>query len=127
MPHIEVTHRGEDKTIIITAKDADSNIIDLDTASEIIVRLLDESKNTIEKFSKTVTVGFETLDIPNPNTGIMNLFLNAAKTDVAAKGLVDAELKLRFADTNFDNDEFDAVTTIKNVTEIKDSKTKEDL
>jgi len=127
MPHVELIYRGEDKTIAITVKDALGAVIDLSTASEIIVRLLDVSGNTIEQYSKTIQVGFETLDIPAPASGVMNLFLNAAKTDIAAIGFMNAEIKMRFADTDFDDDTFDSVTTITSVARIVESTTKGDL
>ena len=127
MPHVDVIFRGEDKTIEITITDDNDVVIDLDTADEIIIRLLDESSNTIEKYSKTVQVGFKTLDIPTPALGIMNLFLNAAQTDVAAKGFMSAEIKMEFTDVNFDDNTLSAVTTIPSLAIIKDSETINDL
>ena len=127
MSHIEPIFRGEDKTIEITITDADDQVIDLDTADEIIVRLLDEFGNTIEEYNKGGGGEFRALDIPDPSLGIMNLFLNAAQTDTAAKGFMSAEIKMRFADVNFDDSTLDAVTTIKNLAIIKDSTTINDL
>jgi len=124
---LEIIFKGEDKTIEITVTDADDQVIDLDTASEIIVRILDESGNSIEEYNKAGGGDFRALDIPNPSLGIMNLFLNAAETDVAALGSVDVEIKMRFSDTDFDGDVADAVTTIKSIAEIENSATILDL
>ena len=127
MSNAELIYRGEDKTIIITVKDSNVVVIDLDTASEIIVRLLDENENSIEQYNKAGSGDFEALDIPVPATGVMNLFLNAIKTDVAAIGFLSAEIKMRFEDVDFDDDTFDAVTTIDNIARIVASQTKDDI
>lgn len=127
MPDVDIIFKGEDKTITITITDANDDLVDLDDAPEIIVRLLDESKNTIEKYSKTTQAGFRDLDIPDPASGEMNLFLNAAQTDVAARGFMSAEIKMEFVDVNFDDSTLDAVTTIPNLALIKESTTLLDL
>lgn len=127
MPHVPIIFKGEDKTIVITITDANDEVIDLDTASEIVVRLLDESGNSIDQYNKAGSGEFRPLDIPDPSLGIMNLFLNADATDTAAKGFMSAEIKMRFTDVNFDDSTLDAVTTIPNVAIIKESTTVLDL
>ena len=119
---------GQDTTIQITVKDEDNLVIDLDTASEIIVRLLDEGGNTIEKYNKAGDSGFRPLIITDPASGVMDLNLNAAETDVAnVNTVVKAELKLRFTDTGFDSDTLDSVTTVDNIAVIRKSTTILDL
>lgn len=120
--------QGQDTTIQITAKDEDGVVIDLDTATQIVVRLLDEGDNTIDKYSKTTLSGFRLLNITTPSLGIMDMFLNAAETDLANIGAtVKAEVKMRFTDTDYDSNTFDAVTIVENIGIIRESETKSDL
>jgi len=120
--------RGQDTTIQITAKDEDGVVIDLDTTTQIIVRLFDEGNNLIDKYSKTTLPGFRLLTIDTPSLGIMDIFLNAAETDVANVGAtVKAEVKMRFTDTDYDDNTFDAVTIVDNIGIIRKSQTKSDL
>ena len=120
--------KGQDTTIEITAKDEDGAIINLNTATEIIVRILDEGGNTIDKYNKAGTGGFRALDIVTPSTGIMKAHLNAAETDLANEGAtIKAEIKMRFTDFNFDGSTQDSVVTIDNIGIIRKSETKEDL
>lgn len=120
--------QGEDTTIRITVEDDEGTIIDLDDTSEIIVRLLDEGDNTIEKYNKAGTGGFRPLDIATPSSGIMDIHLNAAETDSANIGaIVKAEIKARFSDTDFDSSTLDSVTVVENIGIIRESQTKDDL
>lgn len=118
---------GQDSTIQITVKDENGVVIDLDTASEIIVRLLDEGDNTIEKYNKAGTGGFRALDIATPSTGVMDLHLNADQTDTATLGVIKAEIKMRFTDADFDSSTQDSVTTVDNIAVLKESQTIADL
>lgn len=120
--------KGQDVTIQITVTNDVGAIIDLGTTSEIIVRLLDEGGNTIEKYNKDGSGGFRALDIDTPSSGVMDLHLNAAATDLANEGaILNAELKLRFSDADFDSNTQDAVTIIDNLGVIRVSKTISDL
>ena len=120
--------KGQDTTIQITVKDENDVVIDLATASEIIVRLLDEGNNTIEKYNKAGTEGFRALDIATPSSGIMDLHLNATQTDSANEGAtIEAEIKMRFTDSNFDDNTQDSVTIVKNIAVIRESQTILDL
>ena len=127
MPHVPIIFKGEGKTIELTVTDANDVVIDLDTANEIIVRLLDENRNTIEKYNKGGTGGFMALDIPVPADGIMSLFLNADQADVAARGFMAAEVKMQFPDPNFDGGVIETVTLVESLARIKDSETQNDL
>jgi len=120
--------KGEDTTIQITVKDENGVVIDLDTASEIIVRLLDEGDNTIDKYNKAGGGGFRALDITTPSNGIMDIHLNAAETDTANEGAtLKAEIKMRFTDTDFDSNTQDSVTIVDNIGVIRASQTLSDL
>ena len=119
---------GEDKTFKITVKDENGVVINLDNASEIIVRLLDEGGNTIEKYNKAGTSGFQALDIATRSSGIMDIHLNEAQTDLANIGAtINAEIKMRFTDGDFDDSTMDSVTIVENLGVIRDSQTILDL
>lgn len=119
---------GQDTTFQITIKDELGVVIDLDTASEIIVRLLDEGGNTIDKYNKAGGGGFRALDIATPSTGVMDVHANSLETDVAnINTTISAEIKMRFTDADFDSSTFDSVTTVENLGIIRASKTILDL
>lgn len=120
--------QGQDITIQITAKDENGVVIDLDTTSEIIVRILDEGDNTIDKYNKAGGGGFRALDIATPSTGVMDIHLNAAETDTAEVGAtIKAEIKMEFTNSNFDSDTQDVVAIVDNLGIIRVSTTILDL
>ncbi len=121
-------YMGEDTTISITVKDANDTVIDLDTASEIIVRLLDEGNNTIQAYNKAGGGIYDALDIASPATGVMELHLNALETDSAnVNTTMKAEVKMRFTDADFDDSTQDSVTVVDNIAVIRESQTISDL
>lgn len=119
--------QAEDKTFRITNKDDAGAVIDLDTATEIIVRVLDGDGNTIDKYNKAGGGGFRALDIATPSSGIMDVHLNEAESLLANVGsILEMEIRMTFANTDFDGNTQESPSSVKNLGIVRESRTKND-
>ena len=115
--------RGEDEKYQIEVKDTDGNILNLNTVSGIIAKILDRYGDCLVKYSRDTLAGFQDLTVTDATNGLFTFKFQSADNLLATLGTVDLEVKLQFTNTEYTSNTQMAVFIIKDFGEIKEART----
>lgn len=119
-------HRGDDKLIVITAKN-DGVEIDLDTVNELWC-VLTQKGRVMNQYSLNTLAGYDDITLLNQttDTGKFEIMLQSAETSVGIVGQpIFVEVKVQTAQAGYDDSTFEQIVTKKPLAELEDSHTKD--
>lgn len=123
MNDIEVP-QGSDKTFEIICKDVNDNVVDFTVGYQnIVVLVLNKDGSVLDKWSRTATAGWITLDVTDQNVGKLLIKLLTATTKTALPGKKYLEVRAQKTDATVGDGAYDSIvvgryvcTIVKSVT-----------
>ena len=92
---------GSDNTLQLTFEDSAGVAVDLDNATEIVVKVYQKKSHILGEYSLTGS----TVTIINSNTGRANVYINRSSLSAVSNGKLYAEVSIDITNANFEEGE----------------------